>query len=73
MLWGDFVYNVCILCYIVSFWPVIDDALRKVSLEKGVKVRLLASKWNSTKPDMIKYMQSLADISGAMKADIQVV
>ena len=62
--------NVFIFC---SFWPVIDNALRKASLEKGVKVRLLASKWNHTKSDMYNYLQSLVDVGGAMDGDIQVV
>jgi len=52
---------------------VIDDALRKVSLERGVRVRVLASLWNHTKHDMSFFLRSLADVSGAMKADIQVV
>ena len=55
------------------FWPVIDDALRKASLERGVRVRILASLWNNTKPDMIRFLRSLADVTGAMNADIQVV
>lgn len=63
-------YSGCVVC---RFWPVIDDALRKVSLEKGINVRLLISKWNHTKPDMFKYLRSLADISGALKAHIEVV
>jgi phospholipase D3/4 len=54
------------------FWPLIDDALRKVSLERGVRVRLLASMWNHTRSDMIHFLRSLAADSGAMKADIQV-
>jgi len=55
------------------FWPVIDDALRKASLERGVRVRILASQWNHTKHDMVYFLRSLSDISGAMKADVQVV
>ena len=52
---------------------MIDDALRKASVERGVQVRILASLWNNTKPDMIHFLRSLADVSGAAKADIQVV
>jgi len=55
------------------FWPLIDNALREASLERGVRVRVLASLWNHTKPDMIHFLQSLSDVSGAMNADIQVV
>jgi len=65
----------CCSCslFVYRFWPVIDDALRKASLERGVKVRILASQWKHTKHDMIYFLRSLSDVSGAMKADIQVV
>ena len=63
----------CIVNDCFRFWPVIDNALRKASLERGVQVRVLASLWNHTKPDMIHFLRSLTDISGAMKADVQVV
>jgi len=52
---------------------VIDDALRKASLERGVRVRMLASLWNHTRHDMIYFLHSLSDVSSAMNADIQVV
>ena len=52
---------------------MIDNALRKASLERGVQVRVLASLWNHTKHDMVYFLRSLTDITGAMKADIQVV
>ena len=52
---------------------MIDDALRRASLEQGVEVRIMASLWNRTKPDMIKYLHSLAALSGAMKATVSVV
>ncbi|KAK2176723.1 hypothetical protein NP493_644g05000 [Ridgeia piscesae] len=54
------------------FWPVIDDALRRASLEQGVEVRIMASLWNHTNPDMMKYLHSLAALSGAMKATVSV-
>ena len=52
---------------------MIDDALRKASLERGVRVRVLGSLWNHTKHDMITFLRSLSDVSGAMKADVEVV
>ena len=55
------------------FWPVIDDALRQVALEKGVEVRVMASWWNHSRPDLPNYLSSLHALSGAMKANIQVV
>ena len=45
------------------FWPVIDDALRRAAVERGVAVRVLASHWPSTRKDMPHWLRSLADIS----------
>lgn len=56
-----------------SFWPVIDDALRRVSIEKGVHVRLLASRWIHTHSDMLKLLHSLASVDGVAAAHIEVV
>ncbi|KAK7471518.1 hypothetical protein BaRGS_00035857 [Batillaria attramentaria] len=42
------------------FWPVIDDALREVAFDKGVHVRLLASKWSHTLKDMYAFLCSLS-------------
>ena len=38
-----------------KFWPFIDDALREAAISRGVKVRLLASHWDHTRPAMIRY------------------
>ncbi|KAK2164997.1 hypothetical protein LSH36_56g01004 [Paralvinella palmiformis] len=54
----------------VKFWPVIDDALRRVALEKNVEVRLLASCWRGTRPDMAKYLLSLSQLNHANNASI---
>ena len=45
------------------FWPVIDDALRRAAIERGVEVKLLLSNWTSTRPEMKDYLKSLTDIS----------
>ncbi|KAI0210847.1 5'-3' exonuclease PLD3 [Lamellibrachia satsuma] len=58
--------------YPSRFWPVIDDALRRASLERGVEIRIMASWWNHSNPDMVKYLNSLAALSGAMKAKVSV-
>ncbi|KAB7499484.1 Phospholipase D3 [Armadillidium nasatum] len=47
-----------------TFWPVIDDELRRASLNKRVKVKLLASHWNHTRADMVRWLKSLQDLSG---------
>nr|ANY30958.1 PLD-Ls protein [Loxosceles similis] len=41
------------------YWPIIDDALRKVTVVKRLQVRLLASYWNHTRAAMIPYLNSL--------------
>ena len=47
-------------CY--RYWGVIDDALRAAAY-RGVTVRLLASYWEHTDDDMIRFMKSLSDDS----------
>ena len=42
-----------------SFWPVIDDALRRAAIERGVRIRLLASKWSHTRKEMFAFLNSL--------------
>ena len=54
-----------------KFWPYIDDALRAAAVNRGVKMRLLASHWNHTRPAMVRFLSSLQDISGP-GVDIQV-
>ncbi|KAI7692960.1 hypothetical protein SSS_00248 [Sarcoptes scabiei] len=43
-----------------SYWPVIDDALRRAAVEKHVEIRLLASQWNHTSPSMHLFLKSLS-------------
>lgn len=58
----------------MRFWPEIDNAIRRVTLEKrGVGVCLLVSKWSHTRKDYRSYMQSLNTFSGAdFRANITV-
>lgn len=46
------------------YWPQIDDALRSAAYSRGVNVRVMGSYWNHTLPDMLKFLRSLADMSG---------
>ena len=46
-----------------TFWPVIDNALRRAAIQRGVEVKLLLSNWTSTRPEMKDYLKSLTDIS----------
>jgi len=56
-----------------QFWPDIDNALRRAAINRGVSVRLLMSKWDHTRPSMIRYLKSLTSLSGTSspKVDIQ--
>jgi len=47
------------------FWPVIDDALRKAAYDRGVEVKLLASHWAHTRPDIIPFLKSLAAVNNS--------
>uniref|UniRef100_A0A336MHH7 CSON000579 protein n=1 Tax=Culicoides sonorensis TaxID=179676 RepID=A0A336MHH7_CULSO len=49
-----------------QFWPVIDDALRKVAIEKNVTVRLLISHWKHSRSDIDFFLHSLTAISEAL-------
>lgn len=46
------------------FWPVIDNLLRQVAIEKGVRVRILTGYWNSTRPIMLNFLESLMALNG---------
>ncbi|KAG9472957.1 5'-3' exonuclease PLD3 [Eleutherodactylus coqui] len=43
-----------------SYWPAIDNHLRKAVYEKNLNVRLLISCWANTKPNMFPFLNSLA-------------
>lgn len=55
-----------------TFWPVIDDALRRAAFDRKVRVRLMASEWNHTRTDMKNYLRSLVALNTANNASIQV-
>jgi len=45
-----------------QFWPVIDDALKKAAIERGVQVKVMASKWKHTRSTIYSFLRSLAAI-----------
>ncbi|XP_015908703.1 5'-3' exonuclease PLD3 isoform X2 [Parasteatoda tepidariorum] len=45
------------------YWPVIDDAIRRVTVVKRLQVRILASYWNHTKPTMMSFLRSLNSLN----------
>ena len=46
------------------FWPTVDDALRRAAYDRGVHVRFMGSIWNHTSPDQVRFLSSLAALSG---------
>ncbi|XP_071441967.1 5'-3' exonuclease PLD3-like isoform X1 [Hetaerina americana] len=49
----------------IRFWPQIDDGLRTAAIEQKVKIRLLVSVWNQTRPSLPHFIKSLTDLTGA--------
>lgn len=46
----------------VVFWPVIDDALKTAAIDHKVKVRLLISQWNHSRPSEDNFLKSIISI-----------
>lgn len=46
-----------------KFWPIIDDALRQVAIEKKVHVKLLISQWAHSRPEIVNFLKSLSDLT----------
>ncbi|KAF0312743.1 Phospholipase D3 [Amphibalanus amphitrite] len=59
LIYDQFTYGPIVLVLSRGFWPVIDDALRRAAVDRGVTVRLLASVWNHTHDDMLAGLRSL--------------
>ncbi|KAJ8938164.1 hypothetical protein NQ318_011929 [Aromia moschata] len=49
----------------IKFWPVIDDALKTAAIEHKVKVRLLISWWNHSRPSEDYFLRSIASVNKA--------
>lgn len=61
-------------CPIRTFWPDIDNELKRAAFEKGVNVRLLINYWNHSSPYMFGYLNSLESFSSSCeKGKIEVV
>ncbi|KAH7730669.1 Protein F09G2.8 a [Aphelenchoides avenae] len=46
------------------YWPAIDDAIRAAAY-RGVRIELLISHWNHSRPEMPSYLKSLLQLNGA--------
>ncbi|KAL1245105.1 5'-3' exonuclease PLD3 [Trichinella spiralis] len=51
------------------FWPRIDNAIRAAAFNRKVKVKLLISQWNHTKPSMFAFLNSLAAFGAGLAPD----
>ena len=74
MLKLKLIYPLPFIPLLRRFWPVIDDRLRRAAYERGVSVRVMASHWNHTRPDMADWLLSLQALSSPRtRMDLQAV
>lgn len=58
----------------IKFWPKIDNALKTAAIEHKVKVKMLISWWNHSRPSEDNFLKSLASINLAYpRVSIEVV
>jgi phospholipase D3/4 len=58
----------------MRFWPTIDDALKTAAIEHHVRVRMLISWWNHSRPSEDNFLKSIASISQAYpRVSVEVV
>ena len=55
-------------CTSLSYWPVLDDALRAAAFERNVRVKVLASWWKYSLSSLTSYLRSLAALNGTVSA-----
>ena len=61
------------VCSSSRYWPVLTDNLIRISMERGVEVRILVSQWAHTSSKLRSYMNSLRALNGVNGAKIRVV
>lgn len=49
----------------MDYWPKIDDALKAAAIEHHVKIKMLISHWNHSRPSEDKFLKSLASLNEA--------
>lgn len=58
----------------MEYWPKIDDALKAAAIEHHVKVKMLISYWNHSRPSEDKFLKSLASLNEAYpRVSIEIV
>lgn len=55
-----------------TFWPIIVDALMTSAINNGTEIRILASHWDHTNPDMYRVMTSLRNMNNVQNSRIKV-
>uniref|UniRef100_A0A5K3FU71 PLD phosphodiesterase domain-containing protein n=2 Tax=Mesocestoides corti TaxID=53468 RepID=A0A5K3FU71_MESCO len=55
-----------------KYWPILTNALVQASMEHGVEVRILVSRWRHTSPKMHNYMRSLRALNGVNNAHLRI-
>ncbi|KAI6213560.1 Phospholipase D/Transphosphatidylase domain-containing protein [Aphelenchoides besseyi] len=51
------------------YWPVIDDAIRHAAFDRRAHVRLLMSRWGSTRSALYSYLHSLRALNSQLPCD----
>nr|XP_031839096.1 phospholipase D3-like isoform X2 [Nomia melanderi] len=49
----------------ITYWPVIDDALRTAAIERKIQVRLLISSWKHSSKSETPFLKSLVELTGS--------
>ncbi|XP_018571757.1 phospholipase D3 isoform X2 [Anoplophora glabripennis] len=49
----------------IKFWPVIDDAIKTAAINHKVKIKMLISWWNHSRPSEDYFLRSLATVNKA--------
>lgn len=55
------------------YWPDLLNALIKVSMDRGVEVRILVSHWAHTSPQLPQFMKAIRLLNGINGAILRVV
>ncbi|KAI6233287.1 Phospholipase D/Transphosphatidylase domain-containing protein [Aphelenchoides fujianensis] len=51
------------------YWPLIDDAIRTAAFDRRVHVRMLISRWRSTRSEIYAYLHSLRSLDSELPCD----
>ncbi|KAL3275134.1 hypothetical protein HHI36_019904 [Cryptolaemus montrouzieri] len=49
----------------LKFWPIIDDAIKSAAIDRKIKIKMLISYWNNSRPSEDNFLRSLTSIEGS--------